>query len=244
MQQNTIAIDIKLTDSQRDALVKLGPPVSNLTPTGIIAGLSQGAMQDLASGGAMLSPATIARLRGSLEDPYDESALVAAVEKGASKDGDATVIKYTIDPVYVTPLTDIAASNGMDLESLVQQCIGTCFEMGWFYEIIIDGRTIRFTNEQYAAIRAKIGKEQVFGEDIAGFMASVPESTAEGAGLVVTVTRSKLPVPAPESGYFTNAPTTEPIQVSSVSSPDQYPEDVVVVAAEPEDEPSLFAEVV
>ena len=70
----------------------------------------------------------------------------------------------------MTPLTDIATSNGMTLNDLVQQCIGSAFEMGWFYEMNLGTRTVALTMEQYEEIRAAIGKEAVFGTDIANFI--------------------------------------------------------------------------
>ncbi len=172
MPNTTITIEVNLNDAQIEQLSDLASlPIDQKARA--VLGLSQGALEDLAAGGLMLSPAAITRLRGSLENPYDEDAIVSSVETAHRKSGDSHVISYVIDPSYVTPLTDVAVSNGMGLVDLVQQCIGSAFEMGWFYEMNLNQRSVPFSQEQYEAIRTKIGKEVVFGSDIADFIGTV-----------------------------------------------------------------------
>ncbi len=171
MPNTTISIEVSLNEAQISQLLNLAdlPPDQKAKA---VLGLTQGALEDLAAGGSMLSPAAIARLRGSLDNPYDEDSIVAAVEAAHRKSGDSHVISYVIDPSYVVPLEDVAKSQGIDLVSLVQQCIGQAFEMGWFYEMNLNQRSVPFSQEQYDAIRTRIGKDVVFGTDIADFISA------------------------------------------------------------------------
>lgn len=243
----SIAIDVKLSEAQIAALADLAP---GRTPTETVAGIAQASLEDTAAGGMMISPSSMARLRSSLVDPYDEEALVAAIEMGARKSGDAKVVSYMIDPIYLTPLADVAASNGMSLEDLVQNCLSSAFELGWFYEMNLDSRSIVLTVEQYNAIRSRIGREQIFGRDVAEWVAAAfsqvemeemttPEPAQIAAPEVVDIDtldpqRTSLDPPliyAPEPG--------EPVNIPVAVQPEEEDE------PEPEEEEvSLFGQVV
>ena len=97
MQNTTIAIEVSLNDAQLAQLSDLASlPIDQKAKA--VSGLAQGALEDLAGGGSMLTPAAVSRLRSSLENPYDEESVIAAVEIAKRKSGDSHVISYIIDP--------------------------------------------------------------------------------------------------------------------------------------------------
>ena len=196
---NTTSIEISLTETERAALAAMAP---DRNPTEAIAGLAMGLLQDLAGGGTMLTPVAVSRLRTSVEDPFDEDQIIGMAEKGARRFGDSVVVEYTIDPIYITPLEDVAKSNGMSLRDLVQSCIGSAFEMGWFYEMNLDSRNIVLTVEQYNAIRSKLGREQIFGKDVAESIASADLDPK--ANIFAQIVQGQIA--APEPGESVNVP--------------------------------------
>jgi hypothetical protein len=162
-------IDIELTDKQRDALVEMAP---GLRASEALSGLATGLLQDLAGGGAMLSPGAVRRLANSVDDAFNEQQIIDMVEKGAKRFGQAECVEYVIDPIYITPMRDHAKSNGRTMQSLVQDCMSIAFEQGWFYEIP-PHKTLALTEEQYESIRSALGKtgdDPLFGADVAEFV--------------------------------------------------------------------------
>lgn len=175
-----VGIDIELTDKQRDALLAMAP---GERPSEALSGLATGLLQDLAGGGNMLTPSAVRRLSNSVDDPFDESQIINMTEKGARRFGQAEIVEYVIDPIYITPLRDWSRSNGRSVQSLVQDCMAIAFENEWFYEIP-PHKTLALTAEQYALIQQALGKggdDPLFGADVAMFIeqaATEPEPVA------------------------------------------------------------------
>ena len=85
-----ISIELALTPTQREKLTDIAG-LDKDQSVRAAAGLAQGALEDLAAGGLMLSPGTMSRLASTLDDAYDEDALVAAIEKATGRPLNANV---------------------------------------------------------------------------------------------------------------------------------------------------------
>lgn len=164
--KTTLSIDVTINQKQQDALLAVGRK-EGLRDTQVLGGIATGALIDYAAGGIMLSGDTVSRLQKFLRDPSDEREILRLVESGAKRHGDHTVIEYEIDPVWITPLQDMAASQGRTLHDLVHECLQIAFQQNWFYQMEIPGlRTINLTDADYNRLRQLMGTDQVIGSDL------------------------------------------------------------------------------
>lgn len=168
----TTGIDVTLTEAQRVKLCQMAPEAR---PSEAMSGLATGLLQDLADGGSMLSANSIARLRHSLPNPFDEQALIGLVEKGARRFGQSEVIEYVVDPIWKEPLNQWAATNGRTAQELVQDCMQQAFDQEWFYNMAFERKTLYLTTAQYATLCAALGREVVSGADVVDYMAAMSE---------------------------------------------------------------------
>lgn len=169
MKKNKVfTVEIELTESQVRSLCDQLP--AELTDGQKIAGLANGAMLDLADGGMTLDgnvTRQIMELTGGLDDNQD---LVKMVEAGRGMDNGRMVGKWMIDPTYEPVLQDIAASQGLSIQQVIQSLMDWGVGQGWAYQIAPDTSVMFFRREDAAAIGELIGVPNATGTDIANFL--------------------------------------------------------------------------
>lgn len=172
--QVTTGIDVTVSEAQRDRLAALAP---HLRPTEAMSGIATGALQDMADGGVMLNGLVANRIAVALKNrDFTPEEVVVAVEKGVRRFGQAMLIEYALDPIYVTPMEDWSRSNGRTVQELVQDCMQQAFANEWFYSMSFEHRTLAVTAEQYKTIAEALGKDVIFGADIVDLVQKLNEA--------------------------------------------------------------------
>jgi hypothetical protein len=177
MKKNKVyTIEIELTESQVRSLCDQLP--DNMTDGQKIAGLAGGAISDLADGGMMLSGSVtrqIIDITGGIED---QQQLVGMVEAGCGGDRGRMVGKWMIDPTYEPVLQDIAASQGLSVQQVIQSLMDWGVGQGWAYQIAPDTSVVFFLKEDLLAISAIMDKPDATGTEIAAFIRGIYEAPA------------------------------------------------------------------
>lgn len=176
----TAGIDVTISEAQRSRLCAMA---ADSRPSEALSGIATGLLQDLADGGMMLNGRTVDRIAAALSDSgFGEEALIKVVEKGVRRFGQASIVDYAIDPIYISPLEEWSKSNGRTVQELVQDCMSICFDNEYFYSLDFERRPLYLTVEQYRELAEMMGKELIFGADLFEF---IRKSLNEAPDLVV-----------------------------------------------------------
>lgn len=128
------------------------------------------ALGELADGGLLLSASDVARMEeavGNLKSPAD---IVTAMESGHSRKEGKVIIPWSVDPVYLPNLEEIAETTGRSVEGLLQDVMDTAMSKGWLYEWNPEPVPLMFSEDDLAEIAEIIGVDAPTGTDIASFI--------------------------------------------------------------------------
>lgn len=120
-------------------------------------------------GGVVLEKTVVDRIAGVIPDGtgFDIEAAIHLMQKGAGKDGDRIVLRWTVDPAYIAPLRDRAERMSMSMERVLQMTIDRIMSAGMIYSIEPeDVHRVLFDNSQYRKLCDLLGTDKPVGEDI------------------------------------------------------------------------------
>jgi hypothetical protein len=145
------------------------------------------------AGGIMLPAAMAERIRKALPDATP-AAIVSAVERQASRDGDTTVVELRIDPVWLGHLRECAERAGVSLERHLRVTLDWALAQGWLGTVAQEPHKVLLTKEQYDAIAMVLGKADFTGDDLCGYLGadlSDPRSPAAKDDFLSAILREK-----------------------------------------------------
>jgi len=146
---------------------------------GVIFGLAQGALEEMAEGGIMLSPVAMERIEQALESA-DEDTIVEACEKSAGRHGAQYSVSVEIDPMYIEPLRQNAEGQGMTLDKFCSEVVNYAMDQGWFFTEV-PAHVARMSAEEYESIGVAIGKPEWTVADLVDHLFPPQEEAASEA---------------------------------------------------------------
>ena len=177
-----IMTELYLTGSQISAISERFGWVKEEQARGI-GRVASGMIQDLVNGGMMLPPMVMKRLQESVGASIEDSAtMIELVERGAYRDGGRVMVPIYLDPLYQTNLQERADAQGIDIKTFLQNFIDQVIEAGWLYSVDPPPFSVRFSPEDYNAIRKLCGLKDVqplFGDDILKLLPLTREAKEE-----------------------------------------------------------------
>jgi hypothetical protein len=165
-QTTNYGLTVGLPEDAATAIANHVPgPQSTAEKLGAVA---SGLLCDLALGGAMLPPAYAERIQQALGST-DPATITAAIEKAASKDGEATLVYWRVDPTQIAfykQLADNVPPSGISLEQQLKSLLDYAFAQGWFGMGAPDVYKILLTAEQWKFLQQLFAKDIPTGEDV------------------------------------------------------------------------------
>ena len=156
-------LTVSLSDVEANAITAAQPAGQTASDKmSIVAG---GLLRDLARGGAMIPPEYATRIEAAIE-ATDPAAITAAVEKSASKQGEATTVQWVVDPTHIQFYQSLADNNGVTLESELKTLLDFAYEQGWFGMSAPEVNKILLDAGQYKELQQMFSKDIVTGEDV------------------------------------------------------------------------------
>ena len=156
-------LTVSLSDVEANAITAAQPAGQTASDKmSIVAG---GLLRDLARGGAMIPPEYATRIEAAIE-ATDPAAITAAVEKSASKQGEATTVQWVVDPTHIQFYQSLADNNGVTLERELKTLLDFAYEQGWFGMSAPEVHKILLDAEQYKELQQMFGKDIPTGEDV------------------------------------------------------------------------------
>jgi hypothetical protein len=156
-------LTVSLSDAEANAITTAQPAGQSASDKlSITAG---SLLRDLARGGAMLGPEWATRVQAAIETT-DPSAIVSAVEKSVSRQGEATTVQWIVDPTHVQFYQHLADNNGVTLEHELKSLLDYAYSQGWFQMGAPDVFKILLDAGQYKELQQMFSKDIVTGEDV------------------------------------------------------------------------------
>ena len=156
-------LTVSLSDVEANAITAAQPAGQTASDKmSIVAG---GLLRDLAKGGVMIPPEYATRIEAAIE-ATDPAAITAAVEKSASKQGEATTVQWVVDPTHIQFYQSLADNNGVTLERELKTLLDFAYEQGWFGMSAPEVNKILLGAGQYKELQQMFSKDIVTGEDV------------------------------------------------------------------------------
>lgn len=154
-----VPLKIKEADTIAGAVKTPGSTESKL------GAVSAGLLSDLARGGVMVPAEWAERIQAAI-GTTDPTAVVAAVEKSAQRQGDATVVEWVVDPTQVQFYQSLADNAGVTLGQQLKSIMDYAYMQGWLGQAAVDPFKLLFSHEQYQYLQAMFQKDIVTGDDV------------------------------------------------------------------------------
>jgi hypothetical protein len=156
-------LTVSLSDAEANAITAAQPAGQSASDKlSITAG---SLLRDLARGGAMIGAEWATRVQAAIETT-DPAAIVSAVEKSVSRNGEATTVQWIVDPTHVQFYQQLADNNGVTLERELKTLLDHAYEQGWFGMSAPEVNKILLDAGQYKELQQMFGKDIPTGEDV------------------------------------------------------------------------------
>ena len=167
MARTKYGLTVQLDGSDADAIAD---NIAGEAPLPIkLEGVASKLLSDYAKGGIMITPAYADRIQTAVGH-LDVVDITERCERTVGMKGEAQVVDWTPDPMWVGYLQNLADNQGITLRRQVETVMNHAFEQGWFGSAAPDPWKILLTKEQYEYLEKTLGKKDVTGEDIIEFV--------------------------------------------------------------------------
>lgn len=131
---------------------------------------ASGLLTDLAKGGIMIPPDYADRIRKSTGQ-LDAVDITERCEGSVGMRGDASLVTWAPDPMWVGYLQNLADNQGLTLNQQVKSVLDHAFEQGWLGTAAPDPWKLLFTKEQHRWLSDALGKgDCLTGLDVIEFV--------------------------------------------------------------------------
>lgn len=141
-------------------------------------------LRALANGGVMVghqSIKRIAQVTGAAPETQDDFIRIA--EKSVRQRGDKMTFEWSVDPIYLGPMREMAQRMDVTMENLMQIMIDQVVQRGILFTLTPeDTQHLLLTGEQMKALQGILGIEHPTGADVVQAIeaATAPAFTAAG----------------------------------------------------------------
>ncbi len=161
-----MAMDISLRTEDVDRIV--ASVEGEESPSVKVGRVAMGCLENLASGGMMLSELQVRQVSEAAGKEIDAQELTDFAETGAGRKGGLLSISLNIDPAYRDLLQPVADFQQVTIEQVLQNALDTAWDNGWLYA---DAPTnmldrIVLTKKDRARIEMLIGRKFTSGQDM------------------------------------------------------------------------------
>jgi len=175
MPKTKYGIIVQLEDGHAETIAE---NITSLAPLPDKLGIAaSGLLTDLAKGGIMIPSDYAQRIRAATGQ-LDAVDITERAERTVGMKGDAVVVDWTPDPMWVGYLQNLADNQGLTLRQQVKTVMNHAFEQGWLGQGAPDPFKILLTKEQYEWLEKALNKPDVTGADIIDFVESKTGLTA------------------------------------------------------------------
>lgn len=138
-------------------------------PEATLAKVGEDLVEQLATGGVMLDPASVRKIETAIGD-FEIEDLITAVEKGAKARRGKKVIEFAVDPSQLTNIEAHCRSIGKTVDSALQECIQYCLDNGWFFSITPPEHVLKLSKADYQELSEILDQEVLHGADIVEYI--------------------------------------------------------------------------
>ena len=122
-------------------------------------------MRDFSRGGIMIPPDYASRIRSAINTD-SPSIITEHVEESVNKQGEATIVKWVVDPTQIQFYQHLALNAGKTLEQQLKSIMDYAYSQGWFGMGATEVFQLQFTAEQHQWLQKLFGKDIVLGDDV------------------------------------------------------------------------------
>lgn len=167
MSQILIHTQVEVDEKQLEKILAMVD--EEASPAEKVGGLAQTALVALADGGMMLDPLTMRAMEQSIGQPIEgQDQLLALVEEGAGQAGGKLTLRWSVDPVYLPTMQNMADFQGRTVQEIAQNCLDTAVDSGWLIgEVLPNPERVLMSKEDKAALVAVLGSDFTDGTQLA-----------------------------------------------------------------------------
>lgn len=152
-----------------------------------------GLVEQASAGGLMLTADELERIKQSTGvDPSCGEDLLPFLVEGTGREEGKLVVKFLVDPAYITPLEEIAKVRGGSVEDIVRETLEVCFDNGWYEQLPMEHLPLRVTPGDREKLEQLLGGTFATGSDLVKLI----EMQIGGGNLFDDMPTSEAPLPA------------------------------------------------
>lgn len=164
--ESLIRTEISLSETRIERLCKAVGPDMPVAET--ITGIAIHALEAIADGGIMLTPADVDLMSQSIGQPVlGVEDILPLVESGAGMRGGHHRYWVDFDPVDYPVLAQRAEFQGVSVEEICQRVMDEVRDNGWFFEVNPSTQRVLMTKEDKTELEGLLGKGFSNGTELA-----------------------------------------------------------------------------
>ncbi len=177
-KQVTYAIEVSVSTGHLDKMMKSSYGGKHESIAAMLSSAATVLIRDLASGGMMLDPDSVARIDKVAGQHSNGPELARAVENAFAQDAGRMVVKWYIDPTYYGSLEENARIRGCTVQEMVQDGMNWVMEQGWLWDLDSNLESIRFTKEGMRELKTLLDRTNISSADILEALRQTPVEVA------------------------------------------------------------------